>query len=118
MDEQTLSRLKERLRQKVATLSDQMQRNQAYGREKDVEILDIADQALESYTRDFNFSKNSSDRQLLYQVREALARMESDSYGICAHCEEDIEPRRLEAVPWAAYCIRCQSLSEKGLLDT
>jgi DnaK suppressor protein len=118
MDEQTLRRLKEKLRQKAAALSDQMQRNQAYGREQDVEILDIADQALESYTRDFNFSKNSSDRQMLYQIREALDRMESDSYGICAHCEEDIEPRRLEAVPWSVYCIQCQSLREKGLLKT
>ena len=117
MDEKTLKQFKDKLRQKALSVMDQVQRTRAYGREKDLDILDIADQALESYTRDFNFAKNSSDRQLLLQIRAALARIENDSYGICAHCEASIEPRRLEAVPWAQYCLKCQSLSEKGQLD-
>jgi len=46
--------------------------------------------------------------ELLRQVRAALDRIHDGSYGICLSCEEEIEPRRLLAVPWAACCIRCQ----------
>jgi len=46
--------------------------------------------------------------KLLRQVRAALERIEDGSYGICLSCEDEIPPRRLEAVPWAAYCIQCQ----------
>jgi DnaK suppressor protein len=45
---------------------------------------------------------------LLREVRAALDRIEDGSYGICLSCEDQIPPRRLEAVPWAAYCIQCQ----------
>jgi DnaK suppressor protein len=41
-------------------------------------------------------------------VKLALQRMNEGSYGICLHCEEPINPKRLAAVPWAPYCIRCQ----------
>lgn len=117
MDEKMLNHLKDKLRQKALSLGDLVQRSEAYRREKDTDILDIADQALESYTRDFMYSRNSTDRMLLSQIREALKRIESDSFGTCLHCEEEIETRRLEAVPWAQYCLKCQALSEKGLLD-
>jgi DnaK suppressor protein len=118
MDDKMLGDFKEKLRQKALSLTELVQRSDAYSREKDPDILDIADQALESYTRDFIFSKSSGDRQLLLQIRQALARIEDDSFGICVHCEEPIEPRRLEAVPWAQYCLKCQALSEKGMLDS
>jgi DnaK suppressor protein len=50
---------------------------------------------------------------LLRKVREALARMADGSYGVCMHCEEDISPKRLNAVPWAAFCIRCQEAADR-----
>ncbi len=46
-------------------------------------------------------------------VRAALARIEDGSFGICLHCEEDISPKRLAAVPWALYCIRCQEAADR-----
>jgi len=117
MDEKRLDYFREKLRLKALSLTEMIQRSSAYGREKDRDIQDIADQALESYTTDFNFSKNSSDRHMLLLIRQALQRIEDESFGCCAHCEELIEPKRLEAVPWAPYCLRCQSLAEKGRLD-
>jgi RNA polymerase-binding transcription factor len=46
--------------------------------------------------------------KLLKSVEEALARMEAGTYGVCLRCEEEITEKRLNAVPWASYCISCQ----------
>ena len=40
-----------------------------------------------------------------------------DEYGTCQNCEKAINPKRLDAVPWARYCLSCQELVEQGLLD-
>jgi DnaK suppressor protein len=50
---------------------------------------------------------------LLRKVRAALARIEDGSYGTCMHCDEEISPKRLKAVPWAPFCIRCQELADR-----
>ena len=48
------------------------------------------------------------DANLLREVRGALARLLDGSYGICLRCDDEIKPKRLDALPWAKYCIRCQ----------
>lgn len=78
---------------------------------------DIVDRANNSYNREFMFSLSDAERQLLIQVDAALERMEQGGYGECIHCNREIGLRRLEAVPWARYCIDCQELKEKGLLE-
>ncbi len=50
---------------------------------------------------------------LLREVTAALQRFESDSFGSCLKCEEEISPKRLAAVPWAAYCIICQEAVDR-----
>lgn len=50
---------------------------------------------------------------LLRNVRAALARIVDGSFGTCLHCEEEISPKRLNAVPWAPYCIRCQEAADR-----
>ena len=45
--------------------------------------------------------------------RGALARIDDGSFGVCLHCEEDINPKRLNAVPWAPYCITCQEMADR-----
>jgi DnaK suppressor protein len=55
---------------------------------------------------------NQNDR-LLGQVRAALDALERGDYGTCVACEEPISPRRLEALPWAQLCIRCQNDQER-----
>jgi len=47
------------------------------------------------------------------EVEDALARIRDGSYGHCLRCEEAIKPRRLEVVPWARYCVRCQEMLEQ-----
>ena len=116
MDEKKLAHFKEKLTQKKLSLADMVVRTEGYGREKEPAIQDVADMAVESYTREFMFGKSSGDRAVLLMINEALGRIKDKSFGMCVHCEEPIQPKRLEAVPWAQYCLRCQGLQEKGLL--
>src|SRR5438552_11008652 len=53
------------------------------------------------------------ESNLLRNVRLALARMADGSYGVCLHCDEEIKPKRLDAVPWAKFCIRCQEAADR-----
>ncbi len=117
MDGKKLEFYREKLLRKQLSLMDMVQRTEGYGREKDQNIQDIADMAVESYTKEFNFGKSSGDRHMLQLIREALSRIADKSYGVCSNCEEPIEPKRLEAVPWTRLCRECQGLEEKGLLE-
>jgi DnaK suppressor protein len=116
MEAKTIEHLKEKLIQKKLSLTDMVTRTEGYGREKEPAIQDVADMAVESYTKEFMFGKSSGDRVILQMINEALERIEDKTFGTCEHCGEPIQPKRLDAVPWALYCIRCQGLQEKGLL--
>lgn len=117
MDAKKLDYFKERLIQKRASLLNMVQRTEGYGREKEPDIQDVADMAVEAYTKEFNFGKSSVDRHVLQLIHEALTRIEDKSYGTCTNCETQIQPKRLEAVPWTRHCLQCQDLLEKGLLN-
>ena len=56
------------------------------------------------------------DRSMLQLIDEALQRMKIGSYGTCIECEEELQQKRLEAVPWARYCVTCAEKHEQGLL--
>jgi len=58
--------------------------------------------------REFAVMALERDRNALLQIGEALERLDNGEFGICLECEETIAPKRLAAVPWAAYCVRCQ----------
>ncbi|MBP1622154.1 MAG: transcriptional regulator, TraR/DksA family [Acidobacteria bacterium] len=117
MDAKKLGNYKEKLLQKRLSLTSMVQKTEGYGREKDQNIQDVADMAVESYTKEFLFGKSSGDRRILQLIQEALDRIDDKSYGECANCGNEIQPKRLEAVPWAVLCIQCQNLQEKGLLE-
>jgi DnaK suppressor protein len=78
---------------------------------------DIVDRANNAYNRELMFSLSDAERTTLLQIENALRRMEEGSYGRCANCGQNIHVLRLEAVPWARFCIDCQELAEKGLLE-
>jgi DnaK suppressor protein len=69
---------------------------------------DALDQVQLMGERELAIRNLDRDSAMLRQVRRAIGRLDDESYGICARCEEDIAPKRLNAVPWAAYCIKCQ----------
>ena len=51
----------------------------------------------------------------LRDARAALRRIQEGSFGTCPGCDEDIHPKRLAAVPWATFCIRCQEVADGNL---
>jgi DnaK suppressor protein len=53
-------------------------------------------------------NRNSIEMKLLREVEQALRRVTSGDFGICHRCEEPISPKRLDAIPWAKYCVTCQ----------
>jgi len=80
-------------------------------------LKDVADRAANSYTKEFLFSQSSNERQILNMVEGALGRIREGSFGECISCGEEINPKRLEAVPWTRHCIACQEKLEQGLLE-
>ncbi len=53
-------------------------------------------------------NRNTIDMKLLREISDALHRLDEGQYGICLECEEPISSKRLDAVPWARYCVTCQ----------
>jgi DnaK suppressor protein len=92
-------------------------RDRAAGNEQPEDgIQDLADKAANAYSKELNFSLSDSDRETLMLIGEALERLGADEYGACVNCGVEIGIKRLEAVPWAQYCIDCQELNERGML--
>ena len=74
------------------------------------EDLDRIQQASE---RDLAMRLLEGNSSRLREVQAALRRMDTDSFGICVDCEENINPKRLAAIPWASYCIVCQESADR-----
>ncbi len=117
MDQKKLKAFRERLLQKKQEILAAYHKNKSYGMEADGEATqDIADKAANSYTKEFLFSLSNTERELLQLLDEALGRIEARRFGVCASCEEDMNLKRLEAVPWAKLCLSCQEKQESGQL--
>ncbi|HEY4561804.1 MAG TPA: TraR/DksA family transcriptional regulator [Thermoanaerobaculia bacterium] len=78
---------------------------------------DIVDRANNAYNRELMFSLSDTERNTLLQIENALRRMDEGTYGRCSNCGQSIALPRLEALPWARFCVDCQELAEKGLLE-
>lgn len=72
------------------------------------EPLDFGDWCQKSHDEWLFLNQNRMEVELLREVEAALLRIETGSFGICQACEEPITPKRLDAVPWARFCIPCQ----------
>ncbi len=117
MDQKKLKAFRERLLLKKKELVEAYNKNKSYGMEADGEATqDIADKAANSYTKEFLFSLSNTERDLLRMLDDALFRIEGHRFGVCASCEEEMNLKRLEAVPWARLCISCQEKQESGQL--
>jgi DnaK suppressor protein len=118
MDKRKVKTFRDKLLDRREGLVGQVQEAEKYSRERDSEATqDPADMAANAYTKELLVSMSANDRQLLALVDEALERIESGEYGDCVHCNEPVQDKRLEAVPWARHCLRCQDLQERGLLN-
>ncbi|HEY2830688.1 MAG TPA: TraR/DksA family transcriptional regulator [Thermoanaerobaculia bacterium] len=105
------------LRRKQQELVDSYERDKAAGNQQpDDGIQDLADKAASAYSKELNFSLSDAERNSLKLVEEALDRVKEGTFGACTNCGNTIGEKRLQAIPWTAYCIDCQELVEKGLL--
>lgn len=118
MEKKKLKQYETQLNEQRNLLLGLVERTEDYGREADDDVSqDPADKASNSYTKELLFSQSTNERNTLKMIEDALARLEDGSFGDCQNCGEEIQPKRLDAIPWAAYCIRCQELQEQGLLE-
>jgi len=81
------------------------------------ETPDPVDLAVRNYSKNVMLAVSENDSRQVILINEALTRISDDEYGTCQNCEKLINPKRLDAVPWARYCLNCQELVEQGLLD-
>ncbi|HEY6905411.1 MAG TPA: TraR/DksA family transcriptional regulator [Candidatus Acidoferrales bacterium] len=117
MDKKRLDYYKKKLAARREELLRTIARTQQEGREADEDpTVDLADKAANSYTKEFLFGQTHNERSLLQLVDDALARIRDDSFGDCVSCHQELQQKRLEAVPWTRYCISCQEKKENGQL--
>lgn len=81
------------------------------------ETPDPVDLAVRNYSKNVMLAVSENESRQVGLINEALERIGDKEYGACQNCENPINPKRLEAVPWARYCLNCQELVEQGLLD-
>ena len=74
--------------------------------------LHMADSGTDNFDRDFALSLLSSDQDAIYEIEEALKRIEQGNYGNCFDCGEEIAEKRLRALPFAVRCKDCEEARE------
>lgn len=75
--------------------------------------LHMADSGTDNFDRDFALSLLSSDQDALYEIEEALKRIEKDTYGVCELTGKPIPEARLEAIPWTRFTVEAQAQLER-----
>lgn len=76
--------------------------------------LHMADAGTDTFDREFALNLASNQQEFLYEIDEALKRIEDKTFGVCESCEKDIPLKRLKALPFAKFCIKCQEQEEKS----
>jgi DnaK suppressor protein len=115
-----LEKQKDRLLQLRDSLLDSMTgvakdtlRARAEGSEASAFGMHQADAGSDAYDRDFALSLLSQEQDALYEIEEALKRVDAGTYGVCEMSGEKIAQARLEALPFARYTVECQAQIEK-----
>lgn len=73
----------------------------------------MADVATDTYDREFSLGLASNDRELLYELDDAMKRIDEGIFGVCEDCKSVISKTRLKVIPYARFCIKCQEKNEK-----
>lgn len=74
---------------------------------------DSADRCVISLSKESLFERSSQRRTLLRLIDAALRRIEDGTFGVCVTCGDNIQNRRLQALPWTQFCLRCQEAIEE-----
>ena len=114
MTKTDLEKFRNTLETKRSELSGSLRNRDEIVIEKAPDALDEVQLAGE---RELAIRNLDRDSNMLRQIRRALGRIADGSYGVCLHCDEDISPKRVNAVPWAAYCIKCQEQVDRHEIE-
>lgn len=100
--------MRQRITGQIASLKgDSLQREDAVNSEED---------GTDAFERQFALNIASSENEVVFEIDEALSRIEQGTYGICEQCRSAIEIDRLKALPFVKMCIKCKAENEKGTL--
>jgi DnaK suppressor protein len=114
MKKDRVAQFRKKLEEKHRQLVEEVGKNVLYGKGPDDDSTkDLGDQAATSYNREFLFELGNGTQRLLKEVVSALQKLDEGSYGDCERCGEAIADKRLEALPFARYCIDCQRAVEE-----
>ena len=111
MTKTELEKYRKALEAKKAEIGASLRNREDIVIEKAPDAIDEVQLAGERELAIRNLDRESS---LLRKVRAALGRIADGSFGTCLHCVEEISPKRLNAVPWAPFCIRCQEAADRN----
>jgi DnaK suppressor protein len=110
-----IQRFKQRLQDKERELLSDIARLEGEARGSgEAEVRDSIDDATTSQGTSEALQEETLASQTLIQVQDALKRIEDGTYGKCNACGRQIEAARLEAVPWAAYCLEDQEKQDRA----
>ena len=108
-----LLQLRDSLLDAMLGVSRDTLRARAEGSEDSAFGMHQADAGSDAYDRDFALSLLSQEQDALYEIEEALKRIDGGTYGVCEMSGKPIPHARLEAIPFARYTVECQTLIEK-----
>jgi DnaK suppressor protein len=109
-----LTKLTSMLKDRFEELSRRVRNRESIAIEKTPDVMDDIELSVERDLTVWSLDKGSA--QLRY-VRAALDRVAEGEYGVCLHCDEEINMKRLTAMPHASFCIKCQELAERDELS-
>ena len=111
MTKTEINKFKKILETKQAELEKIVRNRDAIAIEKSADPMDEIQYASE---RDLAIQNVDRESHMLRQVKAALGRISDGSFGTCLECEAAVSPKRLVAVPWASFCLRCQEAADLG----
>lgn len=104
---------KERLEKELHEIEDNNLKNSQSESSGENNYSDhFADSGTATFERERDLSLERNIKDILGRVNSALERIDKDTYGICTHCHEEIDPARLKALPYADLCISCKKKEE------
>jgi DnaK suppressor protein len=99
-----------KLTELTAMIADKREAGMKDFEEVEADVYDVCTQA---YSKEEFYSLCERDLQVLAMVKAAIKKANTQAFGLCEECEEPINEKRLKALPWVKYCIRCQSRIEE-----
>jgi len=114
MEQEELDSAKKTLNEMRSQLLHEVQESMlAYREMGEAPLPDISDVSANAYSRDVLLNLGENQQQKIRDIDAALERIAKGEYGICARCEEEISPQRMQVRPFSRYCIDCKTEIEK-----